>query len=39
LWFAPLLALGAARVVAGTANHKAVLYLVLLMSLSLAVAS
>jgi uncharacterized protein (TIGR04222 family) len=38
LWFAPLLALGVLRVVAGTANHKPVLYLVLLMLLSLALA-
>jgi uncharacterized protein (TIGR04222 family) len=31
LWFAPLLALGVARVIAGTANHRPVTYLVLLM--------
>lgn len=34
LWFAPLLALGVARVVAGTARHHPVIYLVLLMLLS-----
>ncbi len=38
LWFAPLLALGAARIVAETANHKPVLYLLVLMLLILAVA-
>jgi uncharacterized protein (TIGR04222 family) len=38
LWFAPLLALGAARVIAGTAHHRPVLYLVVLMLLALGVA-
>jgi hypothetical protein len=32
LWFAPLLVLGAARVIAGTANHHPVFFLVVLMS-------
>lgn len=38
LWFAPLLALGVARVIAGTAHHHPVIYLVLLMLLSVGLA-
>ena len=38
LWFAPLLILGAARVIAGTANHHPVLFLVVLMIVSLGLA-
>lgn len=38
LWFAPLLILGAARVIAGTANHHPVFFLVVLMLVSLGLA-
>ena len=38
LWFAPLLILGAARVIAGTANHHPVFFLVVLMLVSLGIA-
>jgi uncharacterized protein (TIGR04222 family) len=38
LWFAPLLILGAARVIAGTANHHPVLFLVVFMLVSLGIA-
>jgi uncharacterized protein (TIGR04222 family) len=38
LWFAPLLGLGAARLVAGLANHRPVSYLVIFMLLSAGVA-
>lgn len=38
LWFAPLLALGVARLVAGILNHHPVVYLVWLMLLSLGIA-
>jgi uncharacterized protein (TIGR04222 family) len=38
LWFAPLLALGIARVIAGTAHHHPVTYLVMLMLLSVGLA-
>jgi uncharacterized protein (TIGR04222 family) len=37
LWFAPLLILGAARVIAGTANHHPVFFLVVLMLVSLGI--
>src|SRR5207248_7528552 len=38
LWFAPLLALGVARVIAGTVHHHPVSYLVMLMVLSVVLA-